>query len=171
MRTGRAVSAILAAGLATLLGGCQQDNGPRPPEPVTQIDHVDLFVGPTALNMDGAPGPDGTEATVFLYRRSAPQTQLVTGSIDILLYEHEGRTDERVISELLARRPDHIWSFPPALLARRRIRRMGLWGYEFRLDWGDDVPSTRRVVLLARYTPDQARPVYSTASIVTIKPD
>ncbi|MFP4355069.1 MAG: hypothetical protein ACLFUJ_08065 [Phycisphaerae bacterium] len=162
-----------AACLAILVAGCQTDNQPRPPAPVDRVDHIDLFTSHTALNLDGAPGPDGTRAELFLYQRQKPQTQMIRGTVDFLLYEHEGQTDPDSLQRLLQRKPDYQWSFGEPQLARRRFMRMGLWGYWFVLDWGSNQPDTSRVVLLVRYTPAGAdgRVLYSAPAIITVKAD
>jgi hypothetical protein len=154
-----------------VMGGCQIDDRPRPPAPVSQIDHIDLFTSHTALNLDGAPGSDGVQAEVFLFQRQKPASQMVSGQIEVLLYEHEGQTDPDSLQRLLERSPDYQWTFGSGQLEQRRLLRMGLWGYGFVLDWGSTVPQTSRIVLLARYTPSgaQGRVLYSAPAVVTIK--
>ena len=167
---GRSIAAGAVAAL-TLLAGCQKAAAPRAPDPVGQIDHIDLFANPpVALNLDGAPGVDGAGVEVFFYQQQQPDAQLVTGELDILMYNHTGRTDPAAIEKMLSREPDHEWTFLPALLARQRFRhRLGLWGYRLMLQWGDDRPTGTRIVLVARYTAPGGRTLYSAPAHVTVR--
>jgi hypothetical protein len=160
--------AIIALG-AWCLVGCAQESPNRPPEPVAEIDHILLMVPPVAMNLDSAPGLDGVVVKVFTFRLNEAHEQMVQGTMELMLYAHEGPADMETIGKLVTEPPLKQWSYGSTRLARRRFRDpAGLWGYRFTLDWGTNVPTTKRVLVIARYRSPSGKELYSKPTHVAL---
>lgn len=134
----------------------------RPPRPVRQIDRIDLYSLPAAVNMDDIPGPDGLKVRVFLFQLAEPAPVTVTGTLEFLLYD--GKVPPARLAEA---RPIHLWSFQQGELARYLTRSMIGWGYSMPLAWGPDAPTAPIVTLAARYMPPAGKPLYSAPIFIT----
>ncbi len=119
---------------------------PDAPRPVARIDAIELRAMPTAVNWDDDPGPDGLRAEVYCYRVDQPEPMPIEGVLEFVLYEGRLRR-----SELAAAEPILIWRFTDRELSQMLVRRMGLWGYAVQLGWGDRVPQSASVTLVARH--------------------
>lgn len=152
------------------LAGCVESNPNKPPEPVQEIDHIDLFTGSVAVNLDATPGLDGVVANVYTFRVNQPTEQLVSGEMDLLMYAHEGPIASDTLENLLSEPPFRQWTYGPRDLKRHRLRtEVGLWGYRFALNWGPKPPPTKRVLVLVRYRSPSGKVLYSKPNHVALR--
>jgi len=152
----------LAAAVASGCGGMGRGN--EPPEPVERVDAVGLWgVPPAAINWDDIPGPDGVQVRVFLYQAERPQPVLVKGTVELIMYP--GRLHAESVAGVA---PLRTWTFTPQELGTRLSKGQAGWGYFFRLGWGQEVPTTPTVTIVARYTPPKGSPVYSATLVIPI---
>jgi hypothetical protein len=157
--TSVALAALVAAGCGA---------GNAPPAPVAEVDHVSLIsTTPSAIHLDGEPGPDAVNVQVFLFRADKPAAQLVKGTLEFLLYQQERRLSEEALMKLLETEPFHTWRFPGSeLIAHRGHLSKSLWGYRMQLRWGRTPPRTKTVLLLARYVSPGGQTVYSAPLLI-----
>ncbi len=129
----------------------------KPPRPVDAVDRVDFWAAPPAtINWDEIPGADGVQARVYLFKADRPDTVLVNGALEFLMYPGRVEQDAPPPAE-----PLKTWSFTGDELAAHRTRSMVGWGYAAQLGWGKDVPTAPVITLRARYQPPKGPPVYS----------
>ncbi|MGC9453929.1 MAG: hypothetical protein ACP5HU_03615 [Phycisphaerae bacterium] len=151
------LTAALLMAVGMLVGGCQPTSvNPNAPATVARIDALELRAMPSAINWDDEPGPDGLRAEVFCYRIDQPEPFPVEGQLEFLLYEGRLRG-----GELASADPLLTWRFGPSELRGLMIRRLGLWGYSMQLAWGDRMPRTSSVTLIARHRSPEGRTVHS----------
>lgn len=150
-----AVALLIVSGVLTI--GCQPTGvHPNAPAPVSRIDAVELRAMPSAVNWDDDPGPDGLRVEVFCYRFDQPEPAPAEGTLEFMLYEGRLRGPELASAE-----PVLIWRFTDRQLRPKLVRRMGLWGYSVQLAWGDRVPKSPSVTLIARHKSPEDRIVRS----------
>ncbi len=155
--------------MACCIAGCVQENPNRPPEPVAEIDHIDLMAPPVAMNLDSAPGLDGVVVQVFTYQLNEDPEQLVSGTMELMLYAHAGPADMETVRKLVTEPPFRKWAYKADQLPRHRFRHaLGLWGYRFTLDWGENAPETKRVLVIARYESPSGKVLYSKPTHVAL---
>ncbi len=151
---------ILAACVsAAVQGGCTTSTVKGAPSPVPHADRIALLVPENAIvNWDGLPGPDGLIAQVMLFRNESkgPKSILVTGEVDIMLFEGSKPDNADNIPK-----PFFSQAFTARELALRAVGQYEtLWGYSLRVQWLEP-PKTENVWLIARYRPPTGRPIYS----------
>lgn len=139
------------------------------PAAVDRVDGVVLESQPVAIDLDGKPGADGVRVRLHFYQVDA-QNGLrpvgVLGTVEILLFE--GKVQPEAIS---ATKPFHIWQFTASQLQQHQGKdNYGLWCYDFVLNWGQHVPSTRGITLSTRYTPRAGQPIYAPPTTVAMSP-
>lgn len=158
--------AILLA-LAAASTGCgpqgQSVSMRRPPQPVNQVDRIELFSSIAAINFDSEPTPDGIQVRVLLYQLSQPHPVLVRGTLDFLLFE--GKISA---AEFSASRPFRRWRFDAEILPRYLARSIVGWGYAMELRWPERAPRAGRITLVARYESPQGRIVHSDLLVVSM---
>jgi hypothetical protein len=152
-----AANIAAAALLALLAAGCEEPNvsAGGPVEPVVQVDKIDLWAAPYALEMDNRPGPDGVLLNVNFYQVAQPKAVPVRGTLEFLLYDG-GLT----AGQLLGRVPVDSWSFEGDQLESQAQRTYVGYGYRFPLQWAQR-PTRDIVTVVARYTQSDGRTVLS----------
>lgn len=155
---------LLVAVSAIGASGCTQKTikGKRLPDSVDQIDKVALLVPQNAIiNWDKKPGLDGVIAQVMLFQNQGkgPKSVLVSGEIDLMLFEGSMPKTLSSIPE-----PFCTQTFTSAELSARIVGQYSsLWSYSLRLPW-PKIPGTKNVWMIARYRPQSGRAVYSSAA-------
>ena len=160
------LACLLAA--AALPAGCQTGRklsvSANPPRAVQKVDQIDLsLIPPTPLNWDDDPGLDGFQVQVFFWRQDEKLSVTIDGTLEFLLYE--GRC---TAAELVGKKPFHTWTFKNPELSTFLGKSMVGWGYAMRLDWGQHVPTTRTVTLVARYIPPRGPAKLSAPALVAM---
>lgn len=151
------LTTALLVGVCIAAAGCEPTRvQPDAPDPVARIDAVELRAMPSAVNWDDDPEPDGLRVEVFCYRLDQPEPAPVEGELEFLLYEGRLRA-----GELASADPLLTWRFTAAELRSVMVRRLGLWGYSLRLAWGDRLPESSSVTLIARHRSPEDRIVRS----------
>jgi len=129
--------------------GCQDGDGLVRGRPVSldRIDRVNLWAEPMAINWDRDPAPDGVNVRVYLYRLRGRDVQTATGRGEIELLLFEGADEAALRAE-----PFHTWRFTASELKPFLAHdAYGLWCHQMGLPWGDHVPTTASVTMVARY--------------------
>ncbi len=141
------------------LSGCASRPGPAATPSTTApgaIAELNLLTLPTALNLDGRPGPDAVAVKVFAIphggSRGAP---LRTGTLEITAYS--GTLAQA--APLPA--PFHSWIFAPSDLAPQRSDTALGIGYDLVLSWSPKPLPPGRLTLLATYLAPDRPPVVS----------
>jgi len=162
-------SFLLGLLAAAGLGGCAALSGRKnlnlPPEPVEQVDAIEIMFMPAGINLDNVPGPDALRVRTRLYQLSQAQPVTVSGTLEFLLFEGDDGTSRPGQTE-----PFHVWTFPPEQLRNYLTRTMVGWAYAMELGWGPKKPKTDVVTLMARYTPPEGEAVYSKPQIIPLGP-
>jgi len=152
-------AACLAAGCTGPPPGAKElkSISTKPPPPVDRADRVDFWAAPpAAINWDEIPGPDGVQARVFLFQLERPESVLVNGALEFMMYAGRVRQGDAPPTE-----PLKVWNFTGDDLAARRIRSMVGWGYAAQLGWGEDVPTAPVITLQVRYQSPTGPTIYS----------
>jgi len=156
LKTFLVLSAVV---LAAVLGGCAPVTVKGAPAPEAHADRIGLMVPQKAIvNWDGEPGFDGAIAQVMLFKTTdgGPKSILVTGEVDIIMYEGAKPDDFSNLTK-----PFFSWTFTSRELARRVVGQYGaLWGYALVLEWTVP-PESEKVWMIARYRPPSGRAIYS----------
>ena len=143
---------LLGAGCATGLGG----NG--------GIDSLHLFSVPVALDLDGAPGPDGFGATIYASAAAkAKGLPITSGKIEVLMFDGTMAAEAGTNAA-----PKKTWSFTSAELKDHLVQTALGVGYRFTLSWADTPPLQNRITVVARYLPSRGRPVPSSPATIAV---
>ena len=144
---------------ASLAGGCTGGSGDKMPDPVANVDRIALFVPQKAIvNWDKDPELDGVVAQIMLFKDHGKglKTVLVTGEVDLMLYE--GAKPDKFSD---APEPFVSRTFTARELSRRVVGQYdALRGYAVRLEW-PAAPKTTHVWLIARYRRPGGGEIYS----------
>ncbi|MFP4104933.1 MAG: hypothetical protein ACLFVU_02490 [Phycisphaerae bacterium] len=149
----------ICLGLAVALIGCRpngMNSRPEPPKPESRINQILLQSRATPVNLDEQEGPDGFAVRVFFFRANKPEPVTVSGTLEVLLFE--GDVSESQVEQAPVY---HKWTFPGSRLGRYLIKNVVGWGYSMQLDWGEKMPRTKAITLVARYYPPGGTPVAS----------
>jgi hypothetical protein len=164
---GAATAALLAA--AALAGGCLRDEklaiSPQPPPPVARPDGIHVLLTPVPINWDDRPGPDGFALDVYFSHNDQDLSVTVSGPLEFMLYE--GRLPAGGLAEA---KPFCAWAFSPVRLRRHLKTGPPGWGYAMRLGWGDRMPKSSAVTLIARYRPPDGPALLSRPLLVAMRP-
>ncbi|MFM7804646.1 MAG: hypothetical protein ACKPGK_09170 [Verrucomicrobiota bacterium] len=121
---------------------------------------------PVALNLDGAPGPDGVAVKLFAGVANAPKPAPIrSGEIEILLFDGLLGGDASVMPN-----PARTWTFTARELKGFETQAMVGTGYQLTLRWGDFRPKSDRVTVVARHPIGQGRYLYSTPGVISCVP-
>lgn len=159
----------MASGALALWGlcGCVSDRpqpSRRPPAPVKgPITQIHLLTGPTALDFDRAPGPDGFAVRVYATSPKTTSTVLISrGRLEVLMYDGLQQTNAA------AAQPRQVWAFSAEELKPFEVRSPIGVAYDLTLLWGPAAPRQPWVTLQARYLPPSGPPLYSGSSAVSV---
>ena len=164
-RWGVLLLVVVAAAGCTQSGGRQvRSPSLTPPNPVDMADRVELWLVPAAaVNWDDDPAPDGVRAQVFLYQAQQPETVLVKGTLELLMYE--GRVSRMGLADAT---PQRVWTFTPQELAACVVRGMVGWGYAVQLEWGRQAPTSAAVTFAVRYAPPTGPRIFSAPAVIAM---
>jgi len=125
-----------------------------------------LLTMPVALNLDGAPGPDGVAVKLFAnVGNAAKPAPIRSGEIEILLFD--GLLTDK---NLPALQPAHTWTFTAKELKEFETQAMVGTGYQLTLRWGSFKPKSDRVSIIARHPIGDGRYLYSTPGVIACSP-
>jgi hypothetical protein len=150
--------------LFPLLPGCSSTS-PRTPAPSPSADairEINLLVMPTALNLDGQPGPDAVAVKIFA--ASATHAQAIPirdGLLEIAAY-----SDTLPVDPSVPATPFHLWRFTSAELARHASTTLLGTAYNLTLSWSPKTLTGNRLTLVARHLPPDGTPVSSAPGFV-----
>lgn len=132
----------------------------------SRIQELHLFTVPSALDLDGKPGPDAFEVRVYASNADkAKGIPITQGSLEIMMWD--GVSSSQVSS---TNKPLHIWSFKQEEL-KRNVSQTSLGiGYRLTLRWEQDAPKKDGITIVARFLPTKGSPVYSPPSGIAMGP-
>jgi len=137
----------------------------RPKRP-SGILELHLLTMPVALNLDGAPGPDGVAVKLFAnVGNAAKPAPIRSGEIEILLFD--GLLTDNNVPTL---KPAHTWTFTAKELKGFETQAMVGTGYQLTLRWGSFKPKNDRVTVIARHPIGDGRYLYSTPGVISCSP-
>jgi len=153
-----------------LLGGCVSDRPrpkSRPPAAVKgPIAQIHLLTGPTALDFDQLPGPDGFAVRLYATSPKTPNTVVIArGRVEVLMYDGLQQPQQ---TNAVTVQPRQVWTFSAEELKHFEVRSPIGVAYDLTLLWGQARPTQAWVTLVARYVPVQGLPLYSGASAVSV---
>jgi len=158
---------LLSAGASA---GCQLPGLSSQSAPAGHVDRVQLFVLPTAINMDAVPGPGGISVQIFFFELSqAPdgkvvnKTVAVSGAVDVMMFDGQLRA-----SDMVNAKPRHVWHFGPGEIGPYLSHSAMGYHYPMALPWGKDEPSATVVTAIVRYSPPNEQPMYSEALAIGV---
>lgn len=125
------------------------------------VHHIDLMTQPVAANLDGAPGADGLQIKIYLYHKD--KTIFGGGTLNVMLFD--GNDSQ---GDLRNGKPIHTWTFSPNQLKPFLANSYGLLHYQLTLAWGENKPRSKTVTILARYTENDGKEIFSTPVIVPV---
>ena len=126
--------------LCVAAAGCMADDAkPTGPPRGGQIGDVVVLMSPHAVNWDDDPAYDGLSLFVLFFSAGRGEAIAVDGTLTFHLYSGSKRAP--------GSKPIREWVFSSDQLEQHLGRSTYGWGYGFRLDWKDKVPTTRTVIL------------------------
>jgi len=165
--SGRRLKGFAVGCLGLVLMGCISDR----PMPKTvpgrlkgPIDQIHLLTGPTALNLDQAPGPDGFMVRVYATSPKTAATVVIgAGTLEVLMFEGVLKNGDPVSAK-----PLHVWTYSADELTSNAQRGAVGIVYLLTLLWGDAKPAESRVTLMARYLPSKGTPIHSGPTSISV---
>jgi len=164
-----AVGAGFSAGCTT--GTSRGDGGNvsssnKKPKRTSGILELHLLTMPVALNLDGAPGPDGVAVKLFAnVGNAAKPAPIRSGEIEVLLFD--GLLSDKNVPSL---QPAHSWTFTAKELKEFETQAMVGTGYQLTLRWGSFKPKNDRLTIIARHPIGDGRFLYSTPGVIACSP-
>lgn len=141
-------------------------NTKKKPQRPSGILELHLLTMPVALNLDGAPGPDGVAVKLFAnVGNSAKPAPIRSGEIEILLFD--GLLSDNNVPML---KPAHTWTFTAKELKGFETQAMVGTGYQLTLRWGSFKPKSDRLSVIARHPIGDGRYLYSTPGVIACSP-
>ena len=138
----------------------------KKPKRTSGIQELHLLTMPVALNLDGAPGPDGVAVKLFAnVGNAAKPAPIRSGEIENLLFD--GLLSDKNVPAL---QPAHIWTFTAKELKEFETQAMVGTGYQLTLRWGSFRPKSDRVSIIARHPIGDGRYLYSTPGVIACSP-
>lgn len=126
---------------ATSVGCTSWETKPTGPPTGGRIARVVTLMSPYAVNWDGDPEYDGLSLFVLFFAVGRDEPIAVDGTVTFLLYAGSKPQPKA--------KPIHKWTYTPEQVKGHLGKSPYGWGYGFRLDWGDDVPKSAAVSLIA----------------------
>lgn len=167
------LSLALAIGLAVGCGTGGSGGGGSTGAPANRrsqrssgILELHLLTMPVALNLDGAPGPDGIAIKLFAnVGNAAKPAPIRSGEIEILLFDGLLTGNNGPLPQ-----PAHTWTFTAKELKEFETQAMVGTGYQLTLRWGGFKPKNDRVTIVARHPIGEGRYLYSTPGVIACSP-
>jgi hypothetical protein len=164
---GRLLGVALLLMCLILGGGCAStapQKGPARPVAAGPVDELQLLSVPVTLNFDQGTGPDGFAVKVFATSQRQPKAfPITTGTLELLMFD--GFVS---VEEIGSKKPLRTWTYPADQLVRYFFRGSVGVGYEFTPIWGQAIPSSSRITVIARYRPPKGPLVYSAPSSIAV---
>lgn len=161
------VHGIRAAGVAFLALGITLTSPSCALAPAhSHISELHLFGLPSAVDLDGRPGPDGITVRIFASTATEPRgVPIRSGTLEILLFDGPLPPGQPLPSK-----PLHVWSLTPQqLLPLASESKLGT-GYQLTLPWTGTPPTRASVSVIARHTTSaSARPVFSGPASISMR--
>lgn len=166
-RLTRAARAMASGIIAATLAGCATPGaGSARTQRASGIQELHLLTMPVALNLDGAPGPDGVAVKLFANVGNATKPAPIrSGEIEILLFDGLLGTNPSPMP-----RPARTWTYTARELRGFETQAMVGTGYQLTLRWGDFRPRSDRVTVIARHPLGEGRYLYSTPGVIACAP-
>ncbi len=150
------------SGTGSSVAGVAQKKSQRP----SGILELHLLTMPVALNLDGAPGPDGVAVKLFANVGNATKPAPIrSGEIEIVLFDGLLNGTSNPLPK-----PAHIWTFTAKELKGFETQAMVGTGYQLTLRWGAFKPKSDRVTVIARHPLGEGRYLYSTPGVIACAP-
>ncbi len=154
-----------------LLSGCASKTAPTEnsllkPAPASSpgIDELNMLAVPMALDLDGAPGPDGFVITLYAGKRGLPKpVRIEKGTIEIFMFDGLINENKTPPAE-----PRKTWTLRASDLAAYRVETSIGSGYQITGLWGDAAPETGKISVMARYTAPNGGKIYSAPRVITV---
>ncbi len=128
------------------------------------VSEVHLFGVPVALNLDGAPGPDGIGVRIYASGPSmARGIEVRQGVLEVLMFD--GTVDPAAVRTA---RPAKVWTLDAAALRPYAAETSLGIGYQLALRWDSSQPSNAVVTVAARYRTPGGRELWSAANTVSV---
>ena len=158
---------FLACVCGLMLTACVSDRpapGRRPSSGRGPVRQLHLWTGPTALNLDQAPGADGFAIRVYASSaKSAATVAIANGTLEILMFD--GALKEEPPE---GTKPLRVWTYSASEL--KPYTQRGAVGvlYMLTLPWGDSKPTQERITVMARFHPEKGAPIDSGPSTISV---
>ena len=158
---------LIAWGVAWLLVGCVSDR--RTPGAAAggskgPVEQIHVLTGPTALNFDQLPGPDGFMARVYATStKSAATVPIQNGTLEVLMFDGVLKDENPASSK-----PLRVWTYPANELKPYGQRASVGFAYVLTFLWGDARPTQDKITIVARYVPPRGSPIYSGPTSISI---
>ena len=165
---------IISCVLLVAVGGCNTSMTPsdQSPAPAGHVDHVQLFVLPTAINMDDVPGPDGISIEIMFFQLSqgadgkvVNKTVPISGCVEVVMFDGQVRA-----GDIATASPLKVWRFAPGQIGPYLNRSALGYYYAMALPWGKNEPKATSVTVIVRYQPPNEQPMYSESLAVAVGP-
>jgi hypothetical protein len=160
-----ALLAGLAVGCGTGKSGASGAGG-RSSQRSSGILELHLLTMPVALNLDGAPGPDGVAIKLFAnVSNGAKPAPIRSGEVEILLFDGLLTGNTTPLPQ-----PAHTWTFTAKELKSYETHALVGTGYQLTLRWSSFKPKNDRVTVIARHPIGGGRYLYSTPGVIACSP-
>ncbi len=155
-----------ACALSLAWVGCVSDRPASPGRLASAkgpIEQIHLISGPTALDLDNVPGPDGFGIRIYASNSKTPATVIIAhGTLEILMFD--GLVKD---ANYAAVKPLRVWTFPAADLKKYAVKSSVGTAYDLTLVWDGTKPTQPRITIVARFTPQKGPPIYSGPSSIS----
>lgn len=159
--------ALTAWAVAWMLFGCVSDR-PTPGGATSSskgpVEQLHVLTGPTALNFDQVPGPDGFMARVYAASsRSAATVPILNGTLEVLMFDGVLKDENPTNSK-----PLRVWTYTASELKPFGQRASIGFAYVLTLAWGEARPTQDKITIVARYVPPRGLPIYSGPTSISL---
>ena len=149
--------------LGALLAACSSVDKAPTPASGAPIDKLNLLAAPVALNLDGLPGPDTVAVKIYATSvRDAKPLPINTGTLELLAFE--GLLNASTNTP----QPLKTWTYTASELRRLQFKASIGIGYQITASFTGLKPRADKLTVVARYLPDPARAIYSSASTISL---
>jgi hypothetical protein len=157
-RIGRPAWLLIA--LLAMMSGCA--HGGR--QGAGSVSEVHLFGVPVALNLDGAPGPDGIGVRIYASGPAVARgVEIRQGVLEVLMFD--GSVDGGSVRGATARK---VWALDAKDLKPLAAETSLGVGYQLALRWEGSRPRSSVVTVTARYRGPDGRELWSAANTISV---